>query len=232
MSTNRLLVTIDATHRSLQQRLAEATHVDAARSHPRTRYARTDALLAATCRHLAAVDDALLDVASRRLPHGHERVKVYLEQARLLEHAMALLKARLYGEVHAAYLPWPDVWDVVRRDLARHNEAERTLVEDLAAAVGEAESDVLADKVYRAEVKAPTRAHPYLPHTGRLGHAARRVWSVADHFWDTAEGRVVPRPVSAPSKEHSHDSLVAQYLVGEPLFDADAPLIAHRRDRP
>jgi len=230
MSTNRLLVTIDATHRSLQQRLSQATHVDSAGAHPRTRYARTDALLAATCRHLAAVEDALLDVARQRLPDGHDRVKAYLAEARLLERAMAMLKARLYGEVHAAYLPWSEVWAEVRRDLATHNESERALVEDLVAVLGEPDSGALADEVYRAEVKAPTRAHPYLPHTGRLGHAARRMWSVADHFWDTAEGRVVPRPAGAPSKEHRHDSLVAQYLVGEPLLDADAPLIAHRRD--
>jgi hypothetical protein len=58
---------------------------------------------------------------------------------------------------------------------------------------------------------------------------ARRIWAVADRFWDTAESRTVPQPVRPPSKEHAHDSLVAQYLVGEPMFDPNAPVLSHRR---
>jgi hypothetical protein len=92
-------------------------------------------------------------------------------------------------------------------------------------------SQALADRVYRAEVRAPTRAHPYLPHRGFLGHTARRVWAAADRFWDTAENREVPPPVRPHPKDHSHESLLAQYLVGEPRMDADAPVITHRPRR-
>jgi hypothetical protein len=227
MHTNRLLVTIEATHQSLQQRLDDATKHVVTRSRPRDRYARTDAFMAATSRHLAAIDEVLLKAARRRLPDGADRVKGYVHQARVLELAIARLKARLYGEAHAAYLSWAQVWDDVQRELLRHNQLELALGQALVEALGDADSEALADRMYRAEVKAPTRAHPYIPHTGPIGHAARRVWALADRFWDTAEGRVVPPPVRPHPKEHAHDSLMAQYVMGEPLFDDKAPLFTH-----
>jgi hypothetical protein len=229
MYVNRLVVTVEATHQSLEQRLLEATQRPFSPARPRDGYARVDALMAATGRHLAAVDEVLLKVTADKLPQGDERVRTYLHEARLLEMAMSSLKARLYGEMHAAYLSWSQVWKEVRRALVRHNELERALVVDLAAVLSDDASDMLAERVYRAEVNAPTRTHPNIPHRGRLGHAARRVWSVADRFWDTAEGRVVPRPVRPPMNEHAVDSLMAQYLMGEPLLDDKAPLFAHRR---
>jgi hypothetical protein len=231
MIENRLTITIEATQEALRRLLDDAAHPAVAPSQPRDRYARIDAFLAVAARHLAAVDEALLGVVVQRMPDGPGRVKTYLHQARLLEQAMALLKARLYGEVHAAPYSWAQVWDDVRCEFVRHNDLEASLVEDLVAAVGPAEASGLADALYRAEIKAPTRTHPYIPHRGLLGHVARRVWAVADHFWDDAEGRMVPKPVGAPKKEHRHDSLVAQYLVGEPRFDPDAPLFEHRHRR-
>jgi hypothetical protein len=230
MNVNRLVVTIEATHQSLQQRLDAVTRSGSRRlRRPREIYSRTDAFLAATSRHLAAVDEVLVPAAAHRLPDGPQRVRHYLQQARLLEQAMVRLKGRLYGEQHAAYQPWAEVWEEVREDLHRHNETERALVGDLAEVLDEADSDELAEHVYRAEVKAPTRAHPYSPHTGLAGLVARRLWALADRFWDTAQARAVPPPVRPPSKEHSHDSLIAQYLVGEPLLDDSAPMLAKRR---
>lgn len=231
MTANRLVVTVEATQQSLQQRLDEATHGAVRLSQPRERRGRTDAFLSSTSRHLAAVEEVLAPVARRELTDGGSRAKEYLHQARALELALATLKARVYGAVAATHIPWPEVWEDVRRELVRHNELERALVDDLVAAGDDAVHDELADRLYRAELKAPTRAHPYLPHTGPLGVAARRIWAVADRFWDTTEDRLVPQPVRPPSKEHAHDSLVAQYLIGEPRLDAQAPLFAHRRHR-
>jgi hypothetical protein len=134
--------------------------------------------------------------------------------------------------VHAAYVPWSEVWDDVRREFDRHNELELAVAEDVAAALGRDECDALAERLYRAEVRAPTRAHPYTPHSGPLGRASRKIWAAADRFWDTAEGRVVPQPVRPPSKLHAHDSLVGQYLFGGALLDANAPVVAHRHRRP
>ena len=86
--------------------------------------------------------------------------------------------------------------------------------------------DGLARRIFDAETHGPTRPHPRSPHTGMLGLVARRVWALADRFWDTAEGRVIPDPVHpAP---HRHDSLIAQYLVADPKFDAKATIVDHR----
>ena len=235
MTANRLLITIEATQLALEERLDEATHGEVRLSRPREGRARVDAFLSSTSRHLAAVEEVLVPAARRELPDGDRRAGEYLHQARALELALATLKARVYGAVAATHIPWAEVWYDVRRELARHNELERALVGNLVI-VGddsshEATHDELADRLYRAELKAPTRAHPYLPHRGPLGVVARRVWAVADRFWDTTEDRTVPQPVRPPSKEHAHDSLVVQYLTGEPRLDAAAPLFAHRRRR-
>lgn len=231
MNANRLMVTVEATHQSLQQRFDEATRGATARLNPRERQARTDAFMAATSRHLAAVEEVLLAEAARRASSSDEAVTDYLPAARHLEQALARLKARSYGEQHVARLPWRELWDDVRTGLLRHNEAEREFVAELCTFLDDEEAGALADEVYRAELRAPTRAHPYIPHTGLLGHLARRIWSLADRFWDTAEGRVVPKPVPPHPKDHSHDSLIRQYLTAEPLFDASAPVIGPRRHR-
>lgn len=227
---NRLVLTIEATHQSLRQRLEAARRGAWSSNQPRDAYRRVDTFMAATSRHLAAAEE-VLPKGAQRLPDSGDRVREYVHQTRVLEQTLARLKARLYGEVHAAHVPWTAVWDGVQRELLRHNVLEQSLVHDLAQTLSEAEADALAEQVYRAEVHAPTRAHPYIPHGGWVGHLARKLWAVADRFWDTAEGRVVPAPVRPPSKEHKHDSLVAQYLFAEPHFDDHAPFIAHRRNR-
>jgi hypothetical protein len=81
--------------------------------------------------------------------------------------------------------------------------------------------------VFDAETRGPTRPHPYLPHTGFVSLVARRLWAMADRFWDSAEGRVIPQPVRPVP--HRHDSLVSQYLVGDPHFDGSAAFMEHRR---
>jgi hypothetical protein len=229
MNPNALDVLVEATHESLRQRLDEATRPET--THTREHRARINAFMAATSRHLAAVDEVVVREVIRRVPEGRQRVKGYIHEARLLEQTLVRLKARLYGELHLAHVPWDQVWDDVRRQLARHNAQEVELTRELTSTLDRHRSEELAVLVYRAELKAPTRAHPYLPHTGVLGHAARRVWTMADRFWDTAEGREIPPPVRPRPKDHSHDSLLSQYLVGEPLLDGDAPLITHRPHR-
>lgn len=231
MNADRLVVTMEATHQSLQQRLDEATRASRGRPAPRARQALVDAFAAATSRHLAAVEEVLLPEAAHRSDAAAERAEDYLRAARHLEHALARVKARQYGEQHVAHLAWPAVWNDVRGRLSGHNDAERALVAELTGHLDDDRAGELAFDLYRAELRAPTRAHPYIPHTGLLGHLARRVWSVADRFWDTAEGRVVPEPVRSQPRDHSHDSLLRQYLTGVPHLDAEAPVIGPRQHR-
>lgn len=229
--TSTLELTVTATQQSLEERLREATGRTTVRGKPRDTYARTDAFLAATSRHLAAVDEVLLPIVRKRLPDGPDRVHEYLQQARHLEVAMVLLKARLYGEAQTVRLPWPRVWRDVRTELEGHNEVERRMVSDLLPNLETEEHSALAHSVYRSEIKAPTRPHPFLPHTGFFGSVARKLWGTADRFWDAAQGRIVPDPVRPPSREHSHDSLMAQWLMAEPHFDQSATVIDHKRSR-
>jgi hypothetical protein len=227
MSDNSLTVTVEATHRSLEQRLGEVVSSLKTDARARESYARTDAFMAAASRHLGAAEDVLVPAACRRLEDGSQVTRGYLDAARRLEASMARLRGRLYGELHAAHLPWNDVWTDLRRCLAQHNDAERRMVDRLTTVTEPREADELAARVYRAELKAPTRAHPYLPHTGFVGVAARRIWARADRFWDAAQNRTVPPPIRPRSKEREHESLMSQFLTGEPTLDPHAPVMRH-----
>ncbi|MGA8211170.1 MAG: hypothetical protein WB441_15305 [Nocardioidaceae bacterium] len=216
--------TVEATHRSLEDRLAACLAPPGDDRPARETHTQSDAFLAATSRHVSAVEAVLLPAAGRSGPTSDALVHGYLEAARELEQTLTTLKARLYGGSQVAALSWPGLWAVVRQQLAEHNRLERALVELLQDAEPE-RLDALARQLFDAETRGPTRPHPHLPHTGAAGRVARRVWAVADRFWDSAEGRVIPQPVRAPA--HRHDSLLAQYLVGDPHFDDSAKL----RDR-
>jgi hypothetical protein len=224
-----LAMTVAATHRSLEERLGEATSPHQDRSRPRDAQAAADMFLAATSRHLAAVEEVLVDEVRRVVPHSEQLVADYLEAARDLEQVLSLVKARVYGEVHAASLGWSDLWVRVRTRFDHHNRLENEMVARLAEHGAEDHSDALARAVFEAEIKAPTRPHPLLPHRGPLGHLARKLFAIADRFWDTAEGRIIVDPVKPPP--HKHDSLLAQYLVADPKFDDHAELFEHKHRR-
>ncbi|MGH3347981.1 MAG: hypothetical protein ACRDO4_13465 [Nocardioides sp.] len=224
-----LALTIEATQRSLDERLREAVlpHSDPRR--PRDNYAATDTFMAATSRHLGAVEAVMLAPVRHAVPEGGDIVHEYLQAARELEHTLALIKGRLYGEAYAIHLTWSTLWERARAQLEEHNRIERTMVEELIEHGDAMEVDALARKVFDAETHGPTRPHPVLPHTGLLGLVARRIWALADRFWDSAEGRVIPEPVHPA--HHTHDSLLSQYLVADPQFDADATILEHGHRR-
>jgi hypothetical protein len=224
-----LALTVEATQRSIDGRWAAALlpHDDAQR--PRDSYRDIDTFVAAISRHLAAVEAVLLGPARHTEPEGNRLCHEYLHAARRLEHTLALIKGRLYGEAYAIHLAWPDLWDAARSELDEHNRLERRLVDHLIAHGDRAVVEGLARHVFDAEIHGPTRPHPRLPHTGLPGLVARRIWAWADRFWDNAEGRVIPEPVRPA--HHHHDSLMAQYLVADPKFDADATIVEHRHHR-
>jgi hypothetical protein len=222
-----LVLTVEATQKSLEQRLREALRPHRDPLRPRDNYAATDTFLAATSRHLGAVEAILLDPVRRSVPEGRDRVREYLHAARRLEHTLAQVKGRLYGEAYSIHLSWPALWADARSTLEEHNRLERRMVDDLVQYSESVLLDGLARRLFEAEAHGPTRPHPRTPHTGLLGLAARRMWAVADRFWDAAEGRVIPAPVRPPA--HRHDSLMAQYLVADPRFDADATIVDHHR---
>jgi hypothetical protein len=225
-----LALTVEATQRSLEERLAEALAPHRDPDRPRDDYAATDAFLAATSRHLAAIEAVVVGRVRHTVPQGEKVAREYLHAARRLELTLTLIKGRLYGEAYAVHLKWPELWEEVHPRLAEHNRIERRMVADLIRYDDPMHVDGLARRVFDAETHGPTRPHPRLPHTGLLGGVGRRIWALADRFWDAAEGRVIPEPVHpAP---HRHDSLMGQYLVADPKFDAEATVLDHRHQHP
>lgn len=221
--------TVEATQQSLDQRLVEARAPHGDPHRPRDGYAAVDTFMAATSRHMAAVEAVLVSPVLQTVPSGAALTREYLVTARRFELTLSLVKARLYGEAHAIHLGWPELWDVVVVQLSEHNWLERRLVEQLIRYGDPVQVEGLARRLFLAETRAPTRPHPRLPHSGPLSPLARRIFAVADRFWDVAEGRVIPDPVRP--LPHRHDSLVAQYFVADPKFDEHARLVEHRHPR-
>lgn len=208
-------LTIEATQEVLRQRLAAAvaSHAGSTSARARCDHPETDAFLFSTSRHLAGVSVALLPEIRHRLPEGAARAREFVQQVRRLELALAQVKAKLYGEAHAIHRGWAALWSDVRLELEHTLLLERRLVDELLVVLGTEHADALAARVCHAELHAPTRPHPWLPHQGVRARLARRIVGTVDQFWDTAEGRAVPAPV-APRPPH-HNGLLAHYVLAD-----------------
>lgn len=204
----RALAEEHAYIRELARRAEQARPTD---EEPRLQFRLTDTFSAVLCRHLAAVDDVLLPRARKELSHGHARVHDYVRHARRLEQTLHLLKARLYGDATALSWTWEEVWDGIDGWLEDHVSHEQALIHALSDHLTTAEAQGLAVKLPVAEERAPTRPHPYTPHTGALGRIAHRLWARADSFWDDAEGRIVP---SRRRPRRRRTSLLSRYFTG------------------
>jgi len=203
-------------HRTIDH-LARSSHPAVMPPDPRQAWEVIDAFMSVVSRHLAAVEEALLPVVRTRLPDGPHRVAAYLQHTRSLEHAVHALKARLYGDVQVHAVRPELLWEEIERALREHADLEHRLVDDLAAVLTDDERLDLGEAVLVAGGHAPTRPHPYSPHTGVLGRAAHRFWRVVDGFWDTAEGRVIPHRRKAPHPRR--ESLLTRYFTGVPRFE-------------
>lgn len=221
-----LAMTVEATQRALHERLDEAVLAHRDRWAARDDYAATDTFLASASRHLAAAEAILVSQARHTGPNGGRLGRDYLAAARDLEHALVRIKGRLYGQAYLVHLAWPPLWADARKRLDDHDRLENDLVEHLVRFGDPTAVDALARRMFDVEAHGPTRPHPRTPHTGVPGRVARRMWALADRFWDAAEGRVIPEPVRPRARRH--DSLIGQYLVADPRFDASASVVAHR----
>jgi hypothetical protein len=204
---------------------AERTHPTD--DEPRLHFRLTDTFSAVLCQHLAAVDDVLLPRARKELSDGHAKVHDYVRHARGLEHTLHLLKAKLYGDAAALHWTLEGVWDGVDDWLDDHIAHEQMLVHALAECLTPEEEHHLAAKLTASEERAPTRPHPYTPHTGVLGRIAHRLWARADRFWDDAEGRIVPRRRRWGSPHR--DSLLSRYFTGMPRHTPEGTKPGRRR---
>lgn len=226
-----LLSDARATHQLIEERLARAAAARPSTDprRPRDEYPAIDTFLATISRHLAATAAVLVPQARKRLPDGARRAKEYLAHSRRLSRELAEVKAKLYGSVYAGSLSWSRLWEAVEREYRDLVEVEWQLVEDLAEHLDDPE---LVLRLHRAELKAPTRPHPYIPQQGVRGSVARAVARRVDGFWDTAEGRMMPEPVHL--HDRSRQGLLTQYLLADPHLEArrtSPPEVAPGEDR-
>ena len=213
-----LLHSVEETHRTLTARLDVASGSVSPKDQPRKGFEHTDTFLAAASRHLNAVEQALVPAVTKHLPDGSRLAHDYVRISKDIEVALATVKAREYGSVYAAHLPWSQVWAEVREQFEAQFEVERAMAEALTERLTDDEVADLTERLYRAELSAPTRPHPYAPHLGIQGKVARRMLRTVDSFWDTAEGRMIPEPARPP---HKKPGLIGQYLLADPRFDED-----------
>jgi len=176
----------------------------------------TDWFYAITAQHLAAAEDVLLP-RIRKLSGGPALVTAYVENARQLERSLRFLKARIYGDSRAQYLRHDDVWREIDRLLDQHEKLEAKCTQMLGDLLDVPDICALTEDLLTAEEVAPTRAHPYSPHTGPAGRLAHRMWRLADSAWDSAEGRVIPTRYRLHPKR---DSTLSHYLLGSQTPDA------------
>lgn len=210
---------LKATHAALRQRLDRATTARPGTdgAHVRDQYPAIDTFLAATSRHLGAIVDVIVPPVRTHVPDGVARARTFIEQVRRTELALNQVKAKLYGSTYAIRRPWDSIWSDARRELEATFRLERLLVRDLTAHHQDRDPD-WGEELYHAELHAPTRPHPYIPHQ-HLGHLARSLARRVDGFWDTAEGRMVPEPVR--HHDRSADGPLVQWLLADPHLPED-----------
>jgi hypothetical protein len=217
-TTDVLRSSVQHTHDLLSERLEFARDMVSAPSRPREANERIDVYLAAASKHLHAVDAVLLQAADSHLADSSQLVHDYLHAERELELALAHVKGREYGSALEAGETWDDEWTDVLDAAATQRSRELDIVDRLSEALDGSALDDLTQELHRAEAVAPTRPHPYVPHTGMPGRVARKVMHTADSFWDAAEGRMVPE---AQRKPHKPPGLFAQYLLADPRFEEE-----------
>jgi len=210
MTASTLEMALGYEHAKIRELAEPAHHPDAA--HPEHRH-QTDWFYAIAAQHLAAAEDVLLPHV-QRLPDGAHLVTTYVGNAKELERSLRFLKGRQYGDSRFVDLQHDDLWRQIDRLLDEHETMETTYGRRISEQLDGPDVNRLTENLLEAEEIAPTRAHPYSPHTGSAGRLAHRMWRMADAAWDSAEGRVIP------TKYHAHpkrDSALSHYLYGTPM---------------
>jgi hypothetical protein len=209
---------VEHTHENLAAWLAGARAMAGTREQPRKAYEDIDTFLAIASRHLGAVDAVLVPAVRHKVSHSSRLVHDYVHAERELEVALAHIKAHAYGSTYESGYTWPEAWAEVDESLDRHRTVETALAAALTEVLTPEALDDLAEALQAAEAKAPTRPHPWAPHTGVAGSVSRKVLHTVDAFWDTAEGRMAPEP-EPPAKPKP--GLMWQYLLADPRFDEE-----------
>lgn len=202
-----------ARHEELNDRLTSARAVETKPEQTRRGCPPIDMFCSDVSKHLHAIDAVLVPAAQRA--GASDEVHEYLRAAREVEVAIAHVKAHEYGSAYETSFDWDGLWDEVDHGLEFQWQHEQDLA-DTVSTGAPAEDVALLGAMATAERKAPTRPHPYLPHTGAGGTLSRGVMRLADRAWDAVEGRQVTTVRPAPKKK---PGLIGQYFLADPRWD-------------
>jgi hypothetical protein len=136
--------------------------------------------------------------------------------ARHIERVMRAIEGSLYGEIHDLPLSRQQMWDELVGLLDDHDRTEEEAVAELAERLTPEQQESFGAAFTGAVRRAPTRPHPYSPHSHALGRWSHRMWSLADRAMDEMDGRVIPHE---PPKPASPKTLWGQYLLGQPMVE-------------
>jgi hypothetical protein len=179
---------------------------------PRRLFALTDTFLATLSRHLAAVEDVVYPEVRKRFENGRAIAAEQIHLARQMELVMRMIEGSFYGDAYSIAVPRVVLWEDMAAQLDEHAQAEQEIISRLGEALDGNQQEALAASFAKAVERAPTRPHPYSPHSAVLGRLSHRLWALADRAMDTMDGRIIP---TQPPKVHgSPDSLLTQYLLG------------------
>lgn len=217
-TTTVLQDTLQHKYDELAGRLDHARTVIARPEQTRRGCPPIDRFLAGASRHLHAVDEVLLPAVGHGCKGGVWLVQDYRPVANHLEVLLFHVKAHEYGSTWETTHEWPTLWGEVEDALVTQEEKVDELVARLAEEAPDDLLDDLARRLPLAEAHAPTRPHPFLPHTGPVGVLVRRATRYVDAAWDVVEGRDVGNP---PPKPRPKPGLIGQYLLGDPRFEPE-----------
>ena len=203
---------VPATHRALADAVLHPhAQAAAALDDPGTSSLAAVTWLAA---HLAATEQCLYTLARRRLPDGAARVRELVVVDQRLHDALWRLDRRLTGDVHLRGDDVDELERAVRARLEEHAERERTLLEELALALDEAEVADLVEQTASVLRHAPTRPHPHTSHHPWVSGAMFRLDAFADRLRDLMDNRDVPTPHDVPVPREA--GRWGSYLLGRP----------------
>lgn len=212
MTTDTLLPGLRETHALLEERLELAAN-SRVPGQPRAERPAVDTFLALVSRHNGAMLSVVLPTVRNRVEHGDEMCRELIAQYRCVEVVLNQIKGRVYGSTYYATLPWDDLWGRARMEFGTLCWMEERVAEHVALVSGDDDPD-WNDLLHLAELAAPTRPHPWIPHQGTGGRVARAVARRTDAFFDSTESRMVPQQ-RAP-RDRDHEGPLTQWILADP----------------
>jgi hypothetical protein len=142
--------------------------------------------------HLAAVEAVLYPVARQRLDRGRAVVAAHQRLARRIERRMRLIEGRFYGDAYAIDRRVEPLQRQLAPLVLAYRGSEMDLARRLDATLTTAQRRAVAESFAAAIEHAPTRPHPYTPHSRWLAKFVFRVCALCDSAFDVLDNRRVP----------------------------------------